>query len=159
MKKIASILVFVFAFTVVTQAQRGKRNVKMHKGEKLTVEQRATLGAKRLALALDLDDAQIRRVTNLFKKKGEAMAVRVQKMKTDKANGKKRMNKNSFDRMNKSLDAKLSFQKKMKQILTKEQYAKFLKLKKHGKKKMRSKIAKRKKMIKRKKMHKNEHRQ
>ena len=158
MKKIASILVFVFAVTVTTQAQHGNRRVKMHKGEKLTVDQRATLGAKRLALALDLDKSQIKKVTHLFKKKGEAMAVRVQKMKTNKANGKKRATKNSFDRMNKSLDAKISFQKKMKQILTKEQYAKFLKLKKHGKKKMRTKIAKRKKIMKRKKMHKNEHR-
>jgi hypothetical protein len=158
MKKIASILVFVFAFTVTLQAQHGNRKVKMHKGEKLTVEQRATLGAKRLALALDLDDSQIRKVTSLFKKKGEAMTVRVKKMKTERANEKKRMNKSSFERMNKSLDAKIGFQKKMKQILNKEQYAKFLKLKKHGKKKMRTKVAKRKKVMKREKMHKNEHR-
>ncbi len=158
MKKIASILVFVFAFTVSSQAQHDSRRVKMHKGEKLTVDQRATLGAKKLALALDLDDSQIRRVTNLFKKKGEAMAVRVQKMKKNKVKGEKRMHKNSFERMNKSLDAKINFQKKMKQILTKEQYAKFLKLKKHGKKKMRSKVAKRKKVMHKKRVHRKEYR-
>jgi hypothetical protein len=158
MKKIASILILVFALTVTTQAQHRDHKVKKHKREKLTVDQRATLGAKRLALALDLDDSQIRRVTNLFKKKGEAMTVRVKKMKTERANKKKRMNKSSFERMNKSLDAKIGFQKKMKQILNKEQYAKFLKLKKHGKKKMRTKVAKRKKVMKREKMHKNEHR-
>lgn len=158
MKKIASILVFVFAFTLTSQAQHDSRRVKMHKGEKLTVAQRATLGAKKLALVLDLDDSQIRKVTNLFKKKGEAMAVRVQKMKTKKANNKKRVPKNSFERMNKSLDAKINFQKKMKQILTKEQYAKFLKLKKHGKKKMRSNVSKRKKVMHKKRMHKKGHR-
>lgn len=157
MKKIASILIFVFAFTITTQAQHANRRVKKHKVEKLTVDQRATLGAKRLALALDLDDSQIRKVTSLFKKKGEAMKVRVKKMKTAKSNEKKRKNKNSFDRMNKNLDAKIGFQKKMKQILTKEQYAKFLKLKKQGKKKMRTKVAKRKKGMKRQKVHKNTH--
>jgi len=158
MKKVVSILVFVFAFTITTQAQHGSRNVKMHKGEKLTASQRATLGAKRLALVLDLDDSQIRKITNLFKKKGEAMALRVQKMKTKKVNNKKRVHTNSFERMNKSLDAKINFQKKMKQILTKEQYAKYLKLKKHGKKKMRSKVAKRKKVMHKKRIHRKEHR-
>jgi len=158
MKKIASILVFVFAVTLTSHAQHNSRRVKMHKGEKLTVTQRATLGAKRLALALDLDDSQIKKVTNLLKKKGEAMAVRVQKMKLKKANVKKRATRNSFERMNKSLDAKIRFQKKMKQILTKEQYAKYVKIKKQGKKKMRSKVAKRKKVMHKKRMHLNEHR-
>jgi len=158
MKKAVSILVLVFAVTFTSHAQRDSRRAKMHKGEKLTVAQRATLGAKRLALALDLDDSQTKKITNLFKMKGEAMAVRVQKMKTKKANTKKRTHTNSFERMNKSLDAKIKFQKKMKQILTKEQYAKFLKLKKHGKKKMRSKIAKRKKGMHKKTMHRKEHR-
>ena len=139
MKKLASLLVFVFALTITTQAQRGEHNKRVHKEDNLTSEQRATISVKRLALALDLNKSQINRIKPLFAKQMKERSAMHKKMKAAKKGVKKRVAKRSFAQMNKQLDAQIDFQNKMKNILTEKQYEKFKKLKKHGKRKMMKK--------------------
>ena len=55
MKKLASILILAFAFTVTVQAQKkGKQN---ERGPKLTMEQYADLAVKKMNLGLDLSES------------------------------------------------------------------------------------------------------
>ncbi|MDG2194742.1 MAG: hypothetical protein P8K77_07875 [Polaribacter sp.] len=154
MKKIAGILAFVLAFTVSTQAQKGEHHKKrMHKGNNLTVEQKTTLAVKRLALTLDLSNAQMQKIKPLIAKQMSERAAMHKKMKAAKAAGKKKAAKGHFEKMNKTLDAKLVFQSKMKKILTEKQYDRFKKLKSHKKRKMKGEM--KEKMAKRKKMRKH----
>lgn len=157
MKKVASILAFVLAFTVSTQAQRGEQHGnRMHKGDNLTVEQKTTLAVKRLALTLDLSNAQMQKIKPLITKQMTERAAMHKKMKAAKTAGKKRVAKGGFEKMNKALDAKLDFQNKMKKILTEKQYDTFKKLKSHKKRKMKGKM---KKKMKGKKMRKHTNRE
>lgn len=142
MKKLASIMVFVFAFAITMQAQKTEHSgKKMHKKETLTVDQRATLSSKRLALALDLSPAQVRKIKPLLAKQITDREAMVKKMKASKKKGKKRV-KQGFDKMNKSLDARLDFQNKMKSILTEKQYETFKKLKMKKKRKGEMRVKK-----------------
>jgi len=60
MKKIASILILVFAFTLTTQAQRtGER-------QKFTAEQHAALAVKKMTLILDLSEKQQNQIRPLI---------------------------------------------------------------------------------------------
>ena len=146
MKKLVSLLVFVLAFTISTQAQKVKHVKKVYKKDNLTAEQRATISVKRLALALDLSKAQMNRIKPLFVEQMKKKAAMYKKMKAAKGT-KKRVSKGGFDKMNKQLDAQIAFRKKMKNILNEKQYEKFKKLKKHGKRKMvKMKMAKKHKM-------------
>ena len=152
MKKVAGILAFVLAFTVSTQAQTEEHHGKrMHKDDNLTVEQKTTLTVKRLALTLDLSDAQMQKIKPLVTKQMTKRAAMQKKMKAAKTANKKKGAKGHFKKMNKALDAQLDFQNKMKKILTEKQYEKFKKLKSHKKRKMKGKM--KEKMGKRKKMH------
>ena len=135
MKKLVSLLVFVLAFTISTQAQKVKHVKRVHKKDNLTAEQRATISVKKLALVLDLSKAQMNRIKPLLAKQMKDKAAMHKKMKAAKEN-KKRVSKGGFDQMNKRLDAQIAFQKKMKNILNEKQYEKFKKMKKHGKRKM-----------------------
>ena len=147
MKKLASLLVFVFAFTITTQAQKGKHDKRMHKKDNLTTEQRATLSVKKLAMTLDLNKSQINKIKPLFVKQMKERTAMHKKMKAAKKDEKKRVVKADFAQMNKRLDAQIDFQSKMRSILTEKQYEKFKKLKKHGKRKMvKNKMEKKHKM-------------
>ena len=139
MKKVVSILVLVLAFSFTTQAQR-----KHKKGnfEKLTSEQKATLGVKKMALALDLSDAQQRQVKPLLKQQMEERKAAHAKMKAAKEAGKKPTADQRFKMQNTRLDKQLAFQNRMKKILNDEQFEKFKKMKRHMKGKMKKQMKK-----------------
>lgn len=141
MKKAVSILIFVLAFTVTVQAQ--KRH-KKGKWEKLTTEQQATLASKKMALALDLSDAQQRQIKPLLTQQIADKKANWEKMKKFKESDKKLTADERFRMQNARLDKQLAFQKQMKRILNDEQYAKFKKMKKHRKHKMKRYAKKRK---------------
>jgi len=150
MKKVASILAFVFAFTIAAQAQKGAHRMrKMNKKDKLTVEQKATISVKRLALTLDLNNSQINKIKPLLTAQISKREAFFKKMKAAKTSGKKRVVKKDFERINKELDEKLDFQNKMKRILTEKQYEKFKKIKHHARKKGKMKMIKKRKINKR----------
>lgn len=141
MKKVVNILIFVLAFTLTAQAQ--KRH-KKGKWKQLTTEQQATLSVKKMALALDLSDAQQRQIKPLLKQQIADKKANWEKLKKQKENDKKLTTDERFKMQNARLDKQLAFQKQMKRILNDEQYAKFKKMKKHRKHKMKRYAKKRK---------------
>lgn len=143
MKKIASILILVFAFTLTTQAQkRGKRMQK----EQMTVAQQTTLAVKKMTLALELSDAQQRKVTPLISAQIIDRRAQFEKMKKFKEEKKMPSAEERFNNQNSRLDKQIAFQTEMKSILNKEQYEKFQKMAKARKRGAREKMQKRRKM-------------
>lgn len=141
MKKIVSILILVVAFTFNAQAQRKHKKGKF---EKLTSEQKATLSVKKMALALDLSDAQQRQIKPLLKQQIAERKAAHEKMKAAKKAGKKPTADQRFKMQNARLDKQLAFQNSMKKILNDEQFEKFKKIKRHMKGKAKKKMKKRK---------------
>lgn len=149
MRKLAGILILVFAFTMTTQAQKRYKKERL---EKLTTEQRTTLAVKKMALALDLTEAQQRKVTPLIARQMIVREKMKEKRKALKESNKTLSADERFEDANTLLDRELVFQKKMKEILNDEQFAQFKKMKQKRKamKKAQMKGAMKKKMMKRK---------
>jgi protein CpxP len=152
MKKIASILILVFAFTVTTQAQkkRGDRENRGDKNPKLTVEQFSNLAVKKMTLALDLTDKQQGQIKPLISAQVAAKKAAMQSRKESKDANKKPSADEIYAMKSKQLDNQIAFKNKMKEILNKDQFEKFEKMKKgrkgkkgKGKKMMKNKDDKR----------------
>ena len=161
MKKIIFLLVFIL--TVSSGFSQKRKRV--HQANHMTSEQRTILTVKKLTLALDLDRNQAKKVAVLFTKmakkrkaKGQKvkkeMMVKREKMMKERKEGKlkkehkgkmrvKRRGQN-FDAQNKALDHMIALQSEMKKILTKEQYARFKKMKKRRIKSAKHKVKKHK---------------
>ena len=157
MKKLASLLILVFAFSLTTHAQQKR---KRKQKEKLTVEQQATLAFKKMALELELTDAQQRKLTPIITKQISERREQGDKMRKAREEKKKIEATDRYKRANEMLDKRLAFQKEMKSILNAEQFEKFKKLSKKremGKKRgMKMKKMKKMKELKEKKKEENE---
>ena len=77
MKKLASILVLVFAFSLTTQAQKKRKE----KRPQLTIEQHTNLAVKKLTLALDLSEKQQNKIKPLIQAQAAGKKAAMQKMK------------------------------------------------------------------------------
>ena len=143
MRKIASVLILVFAFTLTSQAQ--KRKKRMPK-DPLTVEQQATLTVKKMALALDLTDAQQRKIKPVITKQITERRAQMEKMKKLREERKKLEAEQRFKRQNEALDSRIAFQEDMKSILNSDQYEKFKKMAHKRGRKVKERMAKRRKM-------------
>jgi hypothetical protein len=147
MKKIASILILVFAFSLTTQAQKNNKE----KRPQLSIEQQTELAVKQMTLALDLSAKQQKQIMPLMK----AQAARKKEAIDKKKQMKKRNSEPSADEIftlkSKILDHKIAMKNGMKDILNKDQFEKFEKI---AKRKMikRKKMMFRKEMIKKRKM-------
>jgi hypothetical protein len=129
MKKIASILILVFAFTLTTQAQKkGKRN--NDKGPKLTVEQFSDLAVKKMTLALDLSDKQQGQIKPLISAQVAAKKAAMESRKENRDANKKPSADEIYAMKSKQLDNQIAFKNKMKDILNKDQFEKFEKMRK-----------------------------
>lgn len=122
MKKIASLLILVFAFSLTTLAQ--KKRKRMPK-EKLTVEQQVNLAVKKMALELELSDAQQRKLKPIISKQISERRAQGDKMRKAREEKKKLEATERYERANEMLDKKLAFQKEMKSLLNEEQFKKF----------------------------------
>lgn len=141
MKKLASILVFVFAFTVSTQAQRGKTD----KRARLTTEQQTELTVKKMTLALDLSRKQQNQIKPLISNQIAERKAEMEKRKKARKDKKRPTSDEVFAMQNKRLDAQIAMRNSMKDILNDEQFKKFKKM--HKKRAMKGKkMAKRKGM-------------
>ncbi|OYQ38256.1 hypothetical protein CHU92_05970 [Flavobacterium cyanobacteriorum] len=130
------ILAVVMAFAFNASAQQRQ--------EQLKPEQKAELQAKRLALALDLNEKQQKDVRNLMLEKvKKASAMRTQ-LKADREAGKKLTADERYALQSKKLDEQIALKAEMKKILTQEQFDKWEKLKEEH----REKITKRHKNLK-----------
>jgi len=123
MKK--TIILLVAFLSLGAYAQHGPQQGHKSFENMFTPQQNATLKAKRMALHLDLNEAQQQKVYNLILKQ----EIRFKKIKTERKlafkKGIKPTNEQRFNDINKSLDAKLNFQKRLKNILNEKQYAEF----------------------------------
>ena len=148
MKKLSSILVLVFAFTITAQAQKkGKK----FNGEKLSTEQQTTLAVKKMTLKLDLTEAQQRQIKPLLAEQFADRKAKFEKRKNAKKEGVKISADERFTKENIRLDKEIAMQKKMKSILNADQYEQFKKMK-HQRKSKAKKQGKKKMMMKKGKM-------
>ncbi len=98
--------------------KRGAQNERM---DNLSPDQRAELKAKKLALHLDLSDAQHKEVLQLSKKWEQNQEA----MRKEMQSGKEITKDQRFEHKSKMLDQEIEMKKQLKSILTEAQYAKF----------------------------------
>jgi hypothetical protein len=142
MKKIASSILLIVAFTLTTQAQKGKNKMR---AEKLSTEQQTILAVKKMTLALDLTTSQQKELKPLIAKKISDRKAHYKKRKATQKERKKLSANERFAKANERLDNQIAMNRKMKKILNKEQFEKFEKTNK--KRKMKGKKMTRKKRM------------
>lgn len=148
MKKIASLLILVFCFTLTTQAQKKRGNKK----PQLSIEQHADLAVKKMTLALDLSEKQQNEITPLLKVQASLRKTAMEKRKEMRKNKTKPTTDEIYAMKSKQLDNQIAFKTKIKDILNKEQFEKFEKMAKRrmgeGKKMKKKIMQERRKMAK-----------
>lgn len=147
MKKVASILVFVFAFTITTEAQKKRKDSR----PQFSIEQRAKLAVKKMTLGLGLSRKQQDQIMPLIKAQATAKKETMAKRKAMKESNPKPSIDEVFTMKSKILDDQIAMKTKMKEILKKEQFEKFEKMAKT--RRMRNqKMMSKKEIMKRRKM-------
>lgn len=136
MKKLASILLFVFVATLTTQAQKEKGP----KGPKMTPEQQVILKVKKMTLDLDLSAQQQKEIEPLIRQEVQTRTAHLKNRKGDK----KPTSEEIFTQKNNRLDAQIKMKDQMKKILTKEQFDKFENMSRRKKHKSMKKMKHRK---------------
>jgi len=123
MKKIIILLVAFLSIGIFAQPG-SKFNHKPFKNG-FTPEQNATLKTKRMALNLDLNAVQQKKVYNLIL--NQEIKFDKIKFKRQQAfkNGVRPTREQQYNRINKGLDAKINFQNRLKNILNTKQYIEF----------------------------------
>lgn len=135
MKKLASILILAFTFTVTVQAQKkGKQN---ERGPKLTMEQYADLAVKKMNLGLDLSEKQQNQIKPLIHAQAVARKVAMESRKENRATNKKPSADQVYAMKSAQLDNQITFKNKLRNILNKEQFEKFEQMKNNKKEKGR----------------------
>jgi protein CpxP len=143
MKKLASILILVFAFTVTVHAQKkGKQN---ERGPKLTVEQNANLAVKKMTLGLDLSEKQQSQIKPLINSQAAARKVAMESRKENRATNKKPSADEIYAMRSAQLDNQIAFKNKLRNILNKEQFEKFEQMKNNRKEKGRKMMMRKRK--------------
>jgi hypothetical protein len=142
MKKIASIVLLVFAFTLTAQTQKGK---KKRRAEKLSTEQQTILAVKKMTLALDLTTSQQNQLKPLISKKISDRKAQYKQMKATQKERKKLSANERFAKANERLDAQIAMKRTMKNILNKEQFEKFEKTNKKRKMEVKRMMRKKRK--------------
>ncbi|MFQ3182728.1 MAG: protein CpxP [Polaribacter sp.] len=140
MKNIASILVFVFAFTFGTQAQK-KRD---YRSAKLTIEQQTSLKVKQMTLALDLSDEQKKQLQSLLLAATTNKKAFMEKRKKARKAKKRPTSDEIYAMKSQLLDNQIAMKRSMKSILNPTQFQRFENMQKKrtikGKKRMQRKI-------------------
>ncbi|MFK7747794.1 MAG: hypothetical protein AB8B65_05365 [Kordia sp.] len=148
MKNIIYALALLFTLNIAAQegpdhkGKKGKRGMQKEMLQDMTPQQIATLQTKKLTLALDLSDKQQRQTMALQTEVATERKAKMEAHKAKKEKGEKPTKAERYQMMNERLDAKIAYKKKMKEILTDEQYTKWEKMqakKGKGKKKSRGK--------------------
>ncbi|WP_420604128.1 hypothetical protein [Flagellimonas sp.] len=144
MKQLTVLLVLLTTMGAMAQRHAGPRMGKSPKMD-MTAEQMATLKTKKMTLALDLTKAQQAKVMDISLEQVKYRKARFAEIQAKKESGewKRPSSDEQFEFESARLDRQIAHQQKMKEVLTKEQYQtwKKLKLKKgmNGKKKMQEK--------------------
>ena len=130
MKKILIIAVALLALQVTAQEQQRERSNKQGKSLKmmdLSAEDAATLQTKKMTLHLDLNESQqaeIKKINLENATKRKAMMAE-RKARKESGEAQKPTQEQRLEMVNTKLDRKIAMKAKMKNILDKEQYAKW----------------------------------
>jgi protein CpxP len=147
MVRIVSLLALFIYFSLTTNAQ----NKQLFKNKKrLTTEQLTTLKVKKMTLELELSEVQQKKLTPVITKLISERKIEADRMRKSINEVKNIDVSNRYEIANKFLDRKIMFQKKMRSILTEEQYKKFKSLEKK-----RNQMIKKRRHHKKKRFHKN----
>ncbi|WP_299016220.1 hypothetical protein [uncultured Polaribacter sp.] len=141
MKNLASILVFIFAFTLSTNAQR-KGNKQKRERPQFTVAQQTDIALKKMTLALDLSNKQQNQLKPMIVSKIEARKAFMENRKQARQEKKKPSADEIYAIQTKRLDNAIAMKAQMKDILDKEQFAKFEKMQKKRKMMVKKKMQK-----------------
>ena len=126
MKKTISLLAILLSLNMF--AQKMDDAPKNRKLPKFTAEQNATLKSKQMTLHLDLNQKQQKQVYGLILKQEKSKEQFRKKRRTAFINGERPTKEDQYNRMNKGLDSKIYFQKKLKNILNEKQYSEWKKV-------------------------------
>ena len=127
MVRIVSLLALFIYFSLTTNAQ----NKQLFKNKKrLTTEQLTTLKVKKMTLELELSEVQQKKLSPVITKLISERKIEADRMRKSINEVKHIDVSNRYEMANKFLDRKIMFQKKMRSILTEEQYKKFKSLEK-----------------------------
>jgi len=120
---------WILAMAMIICTGANAQNKKEHR-EPLKPEQRAELQAKRMTLALDLNENQQQEVRQLLIEKGKQRAEFRRQHMAERHAGKKPTADERFAMKSKMLDERIAMKAEMKRILTPEQFARLEKIKK-----------------------------
>ncbi len=137
MKKIASIAL-VALFTISTFAQKQQRK---QQRPDFTVDQMAELQTKKMTLHLDLTEDQMQQILEINKKNVVERKQNMEEHKALKQSQKELSNDEIFTKKSTRLDKMIAHKAEMKKVLNDEQFEKWEKSIKH---RMKKKIGKRK---------------
>ena len=130
MKKILIIAVALLAFQVTAQEQQRERSNKQGKSLKmmdLSAEDAAALQTKKMTLHLDLNKSQQAEIKKINLENATKRKAMMAERKARKESGEiqKPTQEQRLKMLNTKLDRKIAMKAKMKNILDKEQYAKW----------------------------------
>jgi len=120
MKKTIALLVLLIGLNTTAQKMYPSMQRKML--PKFTPEQQATLKSKKMTLQLDLNNKQQNQIYSLILKHEQNIQKFKQKQRAAFIKGEKPSREQQFNLLNKGLEARINFQKKLKNILTDKQY-------------------------------------
>jgi hypothetical protein len=119
MKKIAFIVLLGLSFAL--HAQRGKG--KQQERNEYTPEQRAVLKTKKMALHLDLNEDQQKKLIEVNRKWGEKRAKEREEFKAQFEGDERPDADARYKQELQMLDNRMAYQKEVEKILSKDQYA------------------------------------
>lgn len=122
MKKIVIICVLLAGVSSLAQERDGRSHGRNYLKD-MTPEQVATLSSKRLALALDLTEAQRGQVMELQLERVKERRATMEDRKQSEGQGTALSPAERYERLNERLDRKLAYKASMKKILSEKQYA------------------------------------
>ena len=130
MKKIILIALVLINIQAIAQERRGEhrkgdRKERAHMMKDLTPEQIATLQTKKMTLSLDLTDAQQKEIYKMNLANSKERKAKIEELKKLRESNEKLSKENRYNMMNERLDKQISMKKKMKSILSEEQYQRF----------------------------------
>jgi hypothetical protein len=142
MKKILLIAMALISLQGIAQKRQGElrngdRSERSRTLRNLTPEQAATLQSKKMALHLDLSEAQQKEIYKLNLANAKERQAKMEAVKKMRESGEKPSKEARYDLMNERLDKQIAQKRQMKSILTIEQFEKFKKGSKQKKIKQR----------------------
>lgn len=126
MKSIIYITILLFSINMLAQRPNMRRS-----NQNFNPEQYAETQSKKLALALDLDQKQIKEVKALQLQRAKERNANRELRDARRGKGERPSQEELFAIRDKQLDAQLEHQNKMKNILSKEQYISWKELQKN----------------------------